>query len=110
MAVERFPVEAGHIMMFARSIGDPNPVYADADSDAARALGGVIAPLVTWLASSESAGVTGQIFLVGGGRIAVAQPWQRGPGVDHGARWDPAELGAVIPDLVAASNESSEKG
>lgn len=23
----RFPVEAGHIMMFARAIGDPNPVY-----------------------------------------------------------------------------------
>ena len=28
MAVERFPVEAGHILMFARSIGDANPVYA----------------------------------------------------------------------------------
>ncbi len=27
MAVDRFPVEAGHIMMFARSIGDKNPVY-----------------------------------------------------------------------------------
>ena len=24
MAVERFPVEAGHILMFARSVGDPN--------------------------------------------------------------------------------------
>jgi hypothetical protein len=31
MAVERFPVEAGHIMMFARSIGDPNPVYYEGD-------------------------------------------------------------------------------
>ena len=29
MAVERFPVEASHIMMFARSIGDPNPIYQD---------------------------------------------------------------------------------
>jgi hypothetical protein len=29
MAVERFPVEASHIMMFARSIGDGNPVYYD---------------------------------------------------------------------------------
>ncbi len=27
MAVDRFPVEAGHIMLFARSIGDKNPVY-----------------------------------------------------------------------------------
>ena len=29
MAVESFPVEAGHVLMFARSIGDPNPVYSD---------------------------------------------------------------------------------
>ena len=27
MTVERFPVEAGHIMLFARAIGDPNPEY-----------------------------------------------------------------------------------
>jgi NAD(P)-dependent dehydrogenase (short-subunit alcohol dehydrogenase family) len=67
-----------------------------------------IAPLVTWLASSESAGVTGQVFLVGGGRIAVAQPWQRGPGVDHGARWDPAELGQVVPDLVTEAAQQLE--
>ena len=59
-----------------------------------------IAPLVTWLASPQSAGITGQVFLVAGGRINVATQWGRGPGVDHGARWDPAELGAVVPDLV----------
>ena len=26
MTIERFPVEAGHILMFARAIGDTNPV------------------------------------------------------------------------------------
>jgi hypothetical protein len=57
--------------------------------------------LVTWLASSESAGVTGQVFLVGGGRIAIARPWGRGPGVDNGARWDPAQLGPVVTQLLA---------
>jgi len=31
VSVERFPIEAGHIMMFARAIGDPNPIYVDAD-------------------------------------------------------------------------------
>jgi NAD(P)-dependent dehydrogenase (short-subunit alcohol dehydrogenase family) len=62
-----------------------------------------IAPLVTWLASPQSAEITGQVFLVGGGRIAVARPWARGPGVDHGARWDPAELDAVVPKLVRES-------
>ena len=27
MAIDRFPVEARHILMFARAVGDPNPVY-----------------------------------------------------------------------------------
>jgi NAD(P)-dependent dehydrogenase (short-subunit alcohol dehydrogenase family) len=59
-----------------------------------------VAPLVAWLASPESAGITGQVFLVGGGRLAVAEGWRRGRGVDRGARWDPAELGTVVPDLI----------
>jgi hypothetical protein len=36
-----------------------------------------------------------------GGRINVAEGWVAGPGVDKGDRWDPAELGDVIPELVA---------
>ena len=60
-----------------------------------------VAPLVTWLASAQSAGITGQVFLVAGGRIGVAKAWERGPGVDAGARWDPASLGAVVPKLVS---------
>ena len=44
MAVDRFPVEAGHILMFARAVGDPNPVYADADYAAGSEAGGIIAP------------------------------------------------------------------
>jgi acyl dehydratase len=44
MAVDRFPVEAGHIMMFARSVGDPNPVYDDAAYAATTEVGGIIAP------------------------------------------------------------------
>ena len=27
MAVKRFPIEAGHVMTFARAIGDSNPAY-----------------------------------------------------------------------------------
>jgi hypothetical protein len=42
MPAEQFPVEAGHIMMFARAVGDPNPVYYDAD--AATEVEGIIAP------------------------------------------------------------------
>lgn len=44
MAVEEFPVEAGHIMLFARSIGDKNPVYYDEDYAKSTQVGGIIAP------------------------------------------------------------------
>lgn len=44
MAVQRFPVEFGHIMMFARSVGDPNPIYADEEYAADSEVGHVIAP------------------------------------------------------------------
>jgi acyl dehydratase len=39
-----FPVEASHIMMFARSIGDTNPVYYDAAAAKKSEAGGIIAP------------------------------------------------------------------
>jgi len=53
MTNERFPVEAGHVLMFARSIGDPNPVYADPDSPEAQAVGGVLAPPTFVQASAQ---------------------------------------------------------
>ncbi|MGH9115050.1 MAG: SDR family oxidoreductase [Acidimicrobiales bacterium] len=60
-----------------------------------------IAPLVVWLGSGGSRGVTGRVFNVVGGHISVAEGWVEGPAVDKDDRWDPAELGSVIPDLVA---------
>jgi acyl dehydratase len=51
MAAERFPVEAGHVMMFARSIGDPNSVYYDADA-AAELTGGPIPAPPTFVQAS----------------------------------------------------------
>jgi NAD(P)-dependent dehydrogenase (short-subunit alcohol dehydrogenase family) len=65
-----------------------------------------VAPLVVWLGSPESRGVTGQVFLVGGGRIGVARGWQRGPGVDKGARWEPEELSEIVPALVAEAQRT----
>ena len=62
-----------------------------------------IAPLVVWLGSTKSRGITGEMFNVIGGEISIAERWHAGPAVDKGARWDPAELGDVIPGLVAAS-------
>ena len=62
---------------------------------------GNLAPLIVWLGSAESRGVTGRVFSVRGGQITVAEGWSAGPSVDKGARWEPDELGSVIPDLVA---------
>jgi hydroxyacyl-ACP dehydratase HTD2-like protein with hotdog domain len=44
VAVEKFPIEAGHIMMFARSIGDANKIYYDEDYAKTTEPGTIIAP------------------------------------------------------------------
>ncbi|MBP6878652.1 MAG: MaoC family dehydratase N-terminal domain-containing protein [Phenylobacterium sp.] len=44
MAANTFPVEFSHILMFARSVGDENPVYCDPQSAASTEAGGIIAP------------------------------------------------------------------
>ncbi len=59
-----------------------------------------IAPLVAWLGSAESSDVSGQVFEVEGGKISVADGWRRGPEVDKGARWDPAEVGGAVKEIM----------
>src|SRR3984885_14769372 len=44
MAVESFPIEFSHIMMFARSVGDDNPIYHDPKHAKTTEPGSVIAP------------------------------------------------------------------
>ena len=57
--------------------------------------------LVVWLGSADSRGVTGRIFEIEGGMISVADGWQHGPMLDKGARWEPAEVGAAVRELIA---------
>ncbi len=67
-----------------------------------------ISPLVVWLGSAESRGVTGRVFTVSGGEIGVAETWVKGPTATKDGRWQPGELGAVIPGLVAAARGNSD--
>jgi len=60
-----------------------------------------IAPLVVWLGSAESKDVTGRVFEIEGGKVSLADGWQHGPTVDKGDRWDPAELGPVVRELLS---------
>jgi NAD(P)-dependent dehydrogenase (short-subunit alcohol dehydrogenase family) len=62
-----------------------------------------VSPLVAWLASPESARVTGQMFEVEGGKVSIAEGWHHGPVIDNGARWDPADLGAAVDQLLTKS-------
>ena len=60
-----------------------------------------VSPLVVWLGSAQSASVTGRVFEVEGGKISVSDGWQRSAEADKGARWDVAELGPVVEELLA---------
>jgi NAD(P)-dependent dehydrogenase (short-subunit alcohol dehydrogenase family) len=62
-----------------------------------------VSPLVVWLGSAESRDVTGKVFEVEGGVVRVAEGWARGAEADKGGRWDPAELGPVVKDLLGRS-------
>ncbi len=53
MAVERFPVEASHIMMFARAVGDDNQIYHDEDYAKGTEPGSIIAPPTFAQASAQ---------------------------------------------------------
>jgi NAD(P)-dependent dehydrogenase (short-subunit alcohol dehydrogenase family) len=59
-----------------------------------------VSPLVAWLVSAQSRDVTGRVFEVSGGKISVADGWRTGPEIDKGARWDPAEIGAAVREVI----------
>jgi NAD(P)-dependent dehydrogenase (short-subunit alcohol dehydrogenase family) len=61
-----------------------------------------VSPVVVWL-GSEWCDVTGRAFEMQGGELSVADGWQHGAVVDKGDRWEPAEIGAVVHDLLAAA-------
>lgn len=68
MAAKTFPVEAGHILMFARSIGDENPAYTDAEKARETEAGGIVAPPTFVQASAQ---FDPDYFL----RPKAGQPW-----------------------------------
>lgn len=61
------------------------------------------APIVAWLASTESAKVTGQVFEIKGGMIMLEDGWREGPSVDIHARWEPKDITNAVNDLLASS-------
>jgi acyl dehydratase len=66
--VQRFPVEAGHILMFARSVADPNPIYADEEYAKGTEVGSIIAPPTFVQASAQF----DEDYVL---RPKIGQPW-----------------------------------
>lgn len=60
-----------------------------------------VSSLLVWLGSSESTHVNGCVFEAEGGKISLADGWRKGPEVDKGARWAPAEVGEAVKTLFA---------
>jgi NAD(P)-dependent dehydrogenase (short-subunit alcohol dehydrogenase family) len=58
-----------------------------------------IAPIVTWLASTESAGITGRVFEASGDVLAIAEGWHRGP--TSKPVEDPTKLGPVVEEMMS---------
>ncbi|MGW0942126.1 SDR family oxidoreductase [Streptomyces sp. NPDC002623] len=59
-----------------------------------------VSPLVVWLGSAASEGVTGRVFEAEAGRITVMEGWRKGPTLDRGARWSAAEAGEAALKLL----------
>ena len=59
-----------------------------------------ISPIVVWLGSAASADVTGKCFETEGGKLSIADGWRTGPVADKGGKWEPAELGGTVRELI----------
>jgi len=60
-----------------------------------------VSPFIAWLASSQSREVTGRVWEVFGGTITAFDGYRREQTVDIGERWDAAEVGPAVKDLLS---------
>ncbi|MFF5972661.1 SDR family oxidoreductase [Streptomyces sp. NPDC012769] len=63
-----------------------------------------VSPLVVWLGSAASTGVTGRVFEAEAGRLTVMEGWHPGPTTDKHARYTPTEAGETALKLLALSD------
>jgi len=65
-----------------------------------------IAPIITWLASPESKGVTGRVFDISGQALSVSEGWHRGPTTTP--VMDPTLMGPLVEQLVAEARPNAD--
>ncbi|MDY7101708.1 MAG: SDR family oxidoreductase [Actinomycetota bacterium] len=64
-----------------------------------------IAPVATWLASTQSSDVTGRVIEASGQGLAIAESWHRGP--EAGPIDDPKQLDDAIRPLLAKARPNA---
>jgi len=67
-----------------------------------------VSPLVVWLCSALSAGVTGKVFEVEGGKLSIATGWHTGPIIDKKSRWSADELSDAVAKLIEQSPKAQK--
>jgi NAD(P)-dependent dehydrogenase (short-subunit alcohol dehydrogenase family) len=65
-----------------------------------------IAPVVVWLASTQSHGVTGRVFEAGGGILAALEGWHRGPSAEPIG--DPEQIGPILRELARRARRNAD--
>ena len=60
-----------------------------------------VSPFLSWLGSQQSKGITGRVWEVFGGTITVFDGYRREQTVDIGKRWDAAEVGPAVQELLS---------
>ena len=66
---------------------------------------GRVSPAIVWIASAESTDFTGRIVEAGGGLLAIAEGWHRGPTVPP--EEDPTKLGAIMMALQEKARKNA---
>ena len=59
-----------------------------------------VSPLLVWLGSEQSSHISGRVFEAEGGKISIADGWRTTVGVDKGAKWQAAEIGDAMAELI----------
>jgi hypothetical protein len=65
-----------------------------------------ISPITVWLASEESAGVTGRVFDVRGELLAISESWHQGPKVTNVL--DPSAVGPLVEELMGKARPNAD--
>jgi NAD(P)-dependent dehydrogenase (short-subunit alcohol dehydrogenase family) len=64
-----------------------------------------VAPIAVWLASEESAEVSGRVFESSGGVLGIAEGWHRGPTAEPVE--DPKAIGPIVAELMAKARKNA---